>query len=61
MDRFDVTILGCGSATPTLRHHPSAQALNCRDRVMLIDFAVGTQLLIRRFSIPFSRVRDIFI
>lgn len=61
MDRFDVTILGCGSATPTLRHHPSAQALNCRDRVMLIDCAEGTQLQMRRYSIPFSRVSDIFI
>ncbi|MDE7151002.1 MAG: ribonuclease Z, partial [Candidatus Amulumruptor sp.] len=55
------TILGCGSATPTLRHHPSAQALNFRDRVMLIDCAEGTQLQMRRYSIPFSRVSDIFI
>ncbi|MCM1028883.1 MAG: ribonuclease Z [Pseudoflavonifractor sp.] len=61
MDRFDVTILGCGSATPTLRHHPSAQALTFRGRVMLIDCGEGTQLQMRRFSIPFSRLTDIFI
>lgn len=61
MDRFDVTILGCGSATPTLRHHPSAQAVNFRGRVMLIDCGEGTQLQLRRYSIPFSRITDIFI
>lgn len=61
MDRFEVTILGCGSASPTLRHHPSAQALNCRDRFMLIDCGEGTQLQMRRYGIPFSRVTDIFI
>ncbi|MFG6424718.1 MAG: ribonuclease Z [Paramuribaculum sp.] len=61
MDRFDVTILGCGSATPTLRHHPAAQAINYRDRVMLVDCGEGTQLQMRRYSIPFSRITDIFI
>lgn len=61
MDRFDVTILGCGSATPTLRHHPSAQIINHRDRLMLVDCGEGTQLQMRRYSIPFSRLTDIFI
>ena len=61
MDRFDVTILGCGSATPTLRHHPSAQIINYRDRLMLVDCGGGTQLQMRRYSIPFSRLTDIFI
>lgn len=61
MDRFDVTILGCGSATPTLRHHPSAQIINHRDRLMLVDCGEGTQLQMRRYSIPFSRITDIFI
>ncbi len=61
MDRFDVTILGCGSATPTLRHHPSAQAVNFRGRVMLIDCGEGTQLQLRRYGIAFSRITDIFI
>lgn len=61
MDRFDVTILGCGSATPTLRHHPSSQIINHRDRLMLVDCGEGTQLQMRRYSIPFSRLTDIFI
>lgn len=61
MDRFDVTILGCGSATPTLRHHPSAQALTFRQRVMMIDCGEGTQLQLRRYGIPMSRITDIFI
>ena len=27
MGNFNITILGCGSATPTVRHMPSAQAV----------------------------------
>ena len=61
MDRFDVTIFGVWIGHPTLRHHPAAQAINYRDRVMLVDCGEGTQLQMRRYSIPFSRITDIFI
>lgn len=61
MSYFNVTILGCGSATPTLRHYPSAQAVQYRNRLMLIDCAEGTQLQLRRYSLSFAKVSDIFI
>lgn len=61
MEKFEVTILGCGSATPTLRHLPTAQVLNVRDKLFLIDCAEGTQLQLRRGGFKFSAIRHIFI
>ncbi len=61
MSYFNVTILGCGSATPTLKHFPSAQAVQYRNRLMLVDCAEGTQLQLRRYSLSFAKVSDIFI
>ena len=34
---FDVTILGCGAATPTTKHNPSAQFLNVDVKVFFLD------------------------
>ena len=61
MSYFNVTILGCGSATPTLRHFPSAQAVRYHNRLMLVDCAEGTQLQMRRYGLSFAKVSDIFI
>lgn len=61
MSYFNLTILGCGSATPTLRHFPSSQALRYHNRVMLVDCGEGCQLQMRRYGIPFTKVSDIFI
>lgn len=61
MSNFSVTILGCGSATPTLRHFPSAQAVRYGGRVMLVDCGEGTQLQLQRYGISFARITDIFI
>ena len=61
MSYFNVTILGCGSATPTLRHMPSAQAVHYRNRLMLVDCGEGTQLQLRRYGLSFAKVSDIFI
>ena len=41
---FALTILGAGSATPTLRYHPTAQLLTVGNDYMLIDCGEGTQL-----------------
>ena len=48
MEKFEVTILGCGSALPTLRHYPSAQVVNVRDKLFMIDCGEGTQLQYRK-------------
>lgn len=61
MARFRVNILGCGSATPSLRHQPACQVIDFRDHLMMVDCGEGAQLAMRRMSLKFSRLRDIFI
>jgi ribonuclease Z len=61
MTRFDLNILGCGSATSTLRHLPSCQILNIRDNLFMIDCGEGAQLEMRRMKLKFSRLNHIFI
>ena len=58
---FSVTILGCGSATPTLTRHPAAQVLNHNNRLFLIDCGEGTQIQLRQYNIRFQRIDHIFI
>lgn len=61
MEKFEVTILGCGSALPTLRHHPTSQIVNIREKLFMIDCGEGTQLQIRRNRFKFSKINHIFI
>lgn len=61
MTRFELNILGCGSATTTLRHMPSCQVLNVRDNLFMIDCGEGAQLAMRRMGLKFSRLTNIFI
>lgn len=61
MTRLELNILGCGSATSTLRHLPSCQVLNVRDRLFMIDCGEGAQLEMRRMRLKFSRLNHIFI
>lgn len=61
MARFDLNILGCGSALPTSRHLPSCQVLNVRDNLMMIDCGEGAQLQMRRMRLKTSRLTNIFI
>lgn len=56
-----LNILGCGSATPTVRHLPSCQVLDRNDRLMMFDCGEGAQLQMRRLKLRFSRLRHIFI
>lgn len=58
---FEVTILGCGAATPTLRHQPSAQFVNVHDKFFLVDCGEGTQMQLRRFKVKMQRIHHIFI
>lgn len=61
MAQFSVTLLGCGSATPTLRHMATSQVVDLRDKLYMIDCGEGTQLQMRRMRIRFSRLNHIFI
>lgn len=58
---FEVTILGCGAATPTSRYNPSAQVVNMHDKLFLVDCGEGTQVQLRRQKIKIQRIRHIFI
>lgn len=59
--KFELTILGCGSAVPTIQRNAAAQVLNVLERYFLIDCAEGTQQQLRRFKIPYNRISHIFI
>ncbi len=61
MTALDLNILGCGSATSTLRHLPSCQVLNVRGHLMMIDCGEGAQLEMRRMHLKFSRLNHIFV
>ncbi len=56
-----VHILGCGSATPTLKHMPSCQVVEHNTRLYMIDCGEGAQLGMRRAGLRFSRLCCIFI
>ena len=61
MDRFDINILGCGSALPTAKHALSCQVVNLRDKLYMIDCGEGAQLQFRKMKLNFSRLNHIFI
>lgn len=56
-----VTILGNNSALPAFDRHPTAQAVEIREQVFLMDCGEGTQSQISRFNIHWSRIEHIFI
>jgi len=58
---LNLTILGSGAATPTLKRGVTAQYLNFNERKILIDCGEGTQLQLRKFKISFQRLQFIFI
>ncbi len=59
--RFELTILGSGSALPTSLRNTTAQVLNILERFFLIDCGEGSQLQIRKLSLPFSKINRAFI
>lgn len=61
MQNFELTILGCSSATPTSTRNPTAQLLNVAERFFLIDCGEGTQMQLRKFKVKFQRINHIFI
>ncbi len=61
MSRFEVSILGCSAAAPTLRHLPSSQVVNVNDKLYMIDCGEGAQLSLRRTGLNFNRMGHIFL
>lgn len=59
--KFELTILGCGSAVPTSKRNSAAQVLQVLERYFLIDCGEATQHQLRRFKIPYNKINHIFI
>ena len=58
---FELTILGCSSATPMKGRYLSSQVLNIRNNFFLIDCGEGAQFRMLDFNIPKSKIDHIFI
>lgn len=56
-----LTIIGSGSAVPTLTRGVTAQYLNFNERHFLIDCGEGTQLQMRKYKVKFQRLKAVFI
>src|SRR5690554_4541668 len=61
MTKFQVTILGCGSAMPTTLHNPPSQLIEMNDKLFMIDCGEGTQLQMRKFKTRIGKLHSIFI
>jgi ribonuclease Z len=58
---LSLSILGCGSATPTTWQNPTAQLLIVRNNHFLIDCGEHTQVALRRMKLRFTKIDHIFI
>ena len=56
-----LTIVGCHSASPRFDANPTAQILEVKGHLFLIDCGEGTQVQLRKFKIKFDRIKHIFI
>ena len=56
-----LTILGCYAATPRTITNPTAQVIEIRNHMFLIDCGEGTQVQLRKNKIKFSKINHVFI
>jgi ribonuclease Z len=56
-----LTILGCNAATPRKNAQTTAQLLEIKGQMVLIDCGEGTQLQLRKLGVKFVRIKHIFI
>ncbi len=61
MEPFNIHILGCGSALPTLKHAASSQVVEIRGKFFMIDCGEGTQTQLRRSHVGFMKIQAVFI
>lgn len=61
MNKFQVTILGCGSALPTTMHNPPSQLVDLNEKLFMIDCGEGTQLQMRKYKARISKLHSLFI
>ena len=56
---FTLNVLGTASALPTTERYPSAQVLDVRGRLFMIDCGEGAQMQIRRAKLSFLKIEHI--
>ena len=56
---FTLNVLGTASALPTTERYPSAQVLNVRGRLFMIDCGEGAQIQLRKAGVSFLRLEHI--
>ena len=56
---FTLNVLGTASALPTTERYPSAQVLNVRGRLFMIDCGEAAQIQIRKAGISFLKIEHI--
>ena len=61
MSDCKLTILGCGSAKPTMTNSPSGQILDLCDKSFMIDCGEGVQITMQRLGTRTARLYNIFI
>ena len=54
-------ILGCNSATPAYGRHPTAQVVNIKEQLFLVDCGEGAQMQMQEFGVKRNRMNHIFI
>lgn len=58
---MELTILGCNAATPRKNAQTTAQILEIKGQMVLIDCGEGTQIQLRKLGVKFARIQHIFI
>ena len=56
---FTLKVLGTASALPTTERYPSAQVLDVRGRLFMIDCGEGAQIQLRRAKVSFLNIEHI--
>lgn len=56
---FTLNVLGTASALPTTERYPSAQVLDVRGRLFMIDCGEGAQMQIRKARLSFLKIEHI--
>lgn len=61
METFDIHLLGCGSAKPSVIHNPSSTVVDFRGNLFMIDCGEGAQKSFQKQRLKFTRLNHIFL
>lgn len=59
--KFEINVLGCGSAKPSQAHNPSCTVVNFRENLFMIDCGEGAQKELQRQRLKLPRLNHIFL